>query len=102
MFQKVNVPLLGIIENMSYFLCPHCSERTDIFSTGGGKLAAEKLGVDFLGAIPIDVAIREGSDNGAPLVATDPDSPQSLAITEIAKQIAARIAVRNRTVLRVI
>jgi ATP-binding protein involved in chromosome partitioning len=102
MFQKVNVPLLGIIENMSYFVCPHCSERTDIFSTGGGKTAAEKLGVDFLGAIPIDVALREGSDNGRPLVATDPDSPQSLAITAIAKQIAARIAVRNQTVLRVI
>jgi ATP-binding protein involved in chromosome partitioning len=102
MFQKVNVPLLGIIENMSYFVCPHCSERTDIFSTGGGKMAAEKLGVDFLGAIPIDVALREGSDSGVPLVASDPDSPQSQAITEIAKQIAARIAVRNRTVLRVI
>jgi ATP-binding protein involved in chromosome partitioning len=102
MFQKVNVPLLGIIENMSYFLCPHCAERTDIFSTGGGKTAAEKLEVDFLGAIPIDVAIREGSDSGRPVVATDPNSPLSLAITEIAKQIAARIAVRNRTVLRVI
>jgi len=102
MFQKVNVPLLGIIENMSYFLCPHCDERTDIFSTGGGKLAAEKLGVDFLGAIPIDVAIREGSDRGEPLLASDPDGVQAQAITEIARQIAARIAVRNRTVLRVI
>jgi len=103
MFQKVNVPLLGIIENMSYFLCPHCNERTEIFSHGGGKLAADKLGVDFLGEIPIEVAIREGSDSGRPFLATDPDSPQAGAITAIAQQIAARIAVRNQgSVLRVI
>jgi ATP-binding protein involved in chromosome partitioning len=102
MFQKVNVPLLGIIENMSYFMCPHCDERTEIFSHGGGEMAAQKLGVDFLGEIPIDVAIREGSDAGTPIVAGDPDSPQAQAITEIARQIAARIAVGNRTVLRVI
>ncbi|MBI5136204.1 MAG: iron-sulfur cluster carrier protein ApbC [Nitrospirae bacterium] len=103
MFQKVNVPLLGIVENMSYFLCPHCSERTDIFSTGGGKAAAEKLGVEFLGAIPIDTAIRVGGDQGAPLVATCPESPQSQIITEIAQHIAAKIAVRNQgNVLRII
>jgi ATP-binding protein involved in chromosome partitioning len=102
MFQKVNVPLLGIIENMSYFMCPHCDERTEIFSHGGGETAARKLGVDFLGEIPIDTAIREGSDAGTPIVAGDPDSPQAQAITEIARQIAARIAVGNRTVLRVI
>jgi ATP-binding protein involved in chromosome partitioning len=103
MFQKVNVPLLGIIENMSYFVCPHCHEQTDIFSHGGGKLAAEKLGVDFLGEIPIDVAIREGSDAGRPIVSADPDSPQAEAITVIAQKVAARIAVRNQgNVLRVI
>jgi ATP-binding protein involved in chromosome partitioning len=103
MFQKVNVPLLGIVENMSFFACPHCGERTEIFSHGGGRTAAEKLGVDFLGEIPIDVAIREGSDSGLPIVAADPDSPQAQAITAIAQKIAAAIAVRNQqNVLRVI
>lgn len=62
MFQKVNVPLLGIIENMSFFVCGHCGERTDIFSHGGGERAAEKLGIPFLGRIPIDPAIRDGGD----------------------------------------
>lgn len=103
MFQKVNVPLLGIIENMSFFQCPSCDCRTDIFSTGGGKLAADKLGVDFLGAIPIEVSIREGGDLGAPLVATNPEAPQAEAISEIARAIASRIAVRNQSnVLRII
>ncbi|MFQ5508363.1 MAG: Mrp/NBP35 family ATP-binding protein [Leptospirillia bacterium] len=103
MFQKVNVPLLGIVENMSYFQCPNCDCRTDIFSTGGGRLAAEKLGIDFLGAIPIDVAIREGGDTGVPICATDPDNVQAEAIAEVARQIAARIAVRNQgDVLRII
>ncbi len=103
MFEKVNVPMLGIIENMSYFLCPHCDCRTDIFSTGGGAKAAETLGVDFLGAVPIDTAIRQGGDNGAPIMATDPDNAQSEIITGIAQNIAAKIAVRNQgNVLRII
>ncbi len=103
MFQKVNVPLLGIIENMSYFRCPHCHERTDIFSTGGGEKAAKELKLDFLGAIPIDIAVREGGDSGVPICAADPDSEQSQIITALAQQIAARIAVRNQgNVLRII
>ncbi|MDH4228827.1 MAG: Mrp/NBP35 family ATP-binding protein [Nitrospirota bacterium] len=103
MFQKVNVPLLGIIENMSFFQCPNCDCRTDIFSTGGGEKAAKTLGVDFLGAIPIEVAIREGGDAGTPITAGDPDAVQSLAITEIARNIAAKIAVRNQgNVLRIV
>jgi len=77
MFQKVNVPLLGIVENMSYFLCGHCGERTEIFSHGGGERAAAKLGVPFLGRIPIDPAIRDGGDSGLPIVVADPVSPQS-------------------------
>src|SRR5205807_4715592 len=64
MFQKVDVPVLGIIENMSYFLCPHCGERSDIFSHGGARREAERLGVDFLGEVPLDLAIRETSDEG--------------------------------------
>ncbi|HJU04828.1 MAG TPA: Mrp/NBP35 family ATP-binding protein, partial [Nitrospiraceae bacterium] len=79
MFQKVNVPLLGIIENMSYFVCGHCGTRSDIFSHGGGERAAEKLGIPFLGAIPIDPAIRAGGDAGMPIVVADPASPQAIA-----------------------
>lgn len=87
MFQKVNVPLLGIIENMSYFLCGHCNHRTEIFSHGGGERAAEKLGVPFLGNIPIDPAIREGGDTGQPIAIADPDSPQAKAFREIATKL---------------
>lgn len=87
MFQKVNVPLLGIIENMSYFVCGHCGERTEIFSHGGGERAAEKLGVPFLGRIPIDPSIREGGDSGHPIVVTDPTSPQAAAFRDIARKL---------------
>jgi ATP-binding protein involved in chromosome partitioning len=87
MFQKVNVPLLGIVENMSYFLCGHCGERTEIFSHGGGERAAATLGVPFLGRVPIDPAIRDGGDSGNPIVVADPASPQSAAFREIAQKI---------------
>jgi ATP-binding protein involved in chromosome partitioning len=88
MFQKVNVPLLGIIENMSYYVCGHCGDRAEIFSHGGGQRAAEKLGVPFLGAIPIDPAIRAGGDEGMPIVAANPDSPQAKTFRDIAAKIA--------------
>jgi ATP-binding protein involved in chromosome partitioning len=91
MFQKVNVPLLGIIENMSSFVCSHCGERTDIFSHGGGERAASKLGVPFLGSIPIDPAIREGGDSGHPIVVADPASPQAAAFRDIAKKIMEKL-----------
>jgi len=91
MFQKVNVPLLGIIENMSFFLCGHCGERTEIFSHGGGKRAAEKVGVPFLGSIPIDPAIRDGGDSGHPIVMADPKSPQATAFMEIAHKLIASL-----------
>jgi ATP-binding protein involved in chromosome partitioning len=87
MFQKVNVPLLGIVENMSYFLCGHCGERTEIFSHGGGERAAAKLGIPFLGRVPIDPAIRDGGDSGNPIVMANPASPQSAAFREIAQKI---------------
>ena len=96
MFQKVNVPLLGIVENMSHFICGHCGERTEIFSYGGGERAAEKLGIPFLGRVPIDPAIREGGDLGRPLVIADPDSPQAKAFHEIAAKIAARFGTENQ------
>jgi len=91
MFQKVNVPLLGLIENMSYFVCGHCGERTEIFSHGGGERAAEKLGIPFLGHIPIDPAIRAGGDTGMPIVVADPASPQAKAFREIADALTHRI-----------
>ena len=91
MFKKVNVPILGIIENMSYYLCGHCGERSDIFSTGGGLRAAEKFEVPFLGCIPIDPAIRQGGDAGTPIVIADPSSAQSKVFREMATSLAERI-----------
>ncbi len=91
MFQKVNVPLLGIVENMSHFICGHCGERTEIFSYGGGERAAEKLGVPFLGRIPIDPAIRSGGDTGHPIVVADPASPQAAAIRDIVQKIIVQV-----------
>ncbi len=93
MFQKINVPLLGIVENMSYYVCGKCGERTEIFSFGGGERAAEKLGIPFLGRVPIDPAIRAGGDMGMPIVVADPASPQAKAFMDIASRIAARISV---------
>lgn len=87
MFQEMNVPILGIIENMSYFICPHCGERTDIFSHGGGKSASERLEVPFLGEIPINTDIRVGGDEGKPAILADPESVQSKVFSEIARKL---------------
>ena len=84
MFRKVNVPVLGIVENMSTFICPHCGERSDIFGHGGARAEAARLGVPFLGEVPLTLAIRETSDEGRPVVATDPTSPAAVAFREIA------------------
>jgi ATP-binding protein involved in chromosome partitioning len=91
MFKKVNVPLLGVVENMSYFVCGHCGERTEIFSTGGGERAAQKFDIPFLGRIPIDPAIREGGDLGKSIVGNDPSSPQAQAFLQIAHTLVANI-----------
>ena len=91
MFQKVNVPLLGIIENMSFFVCGHCGERTDIFSSAGGDRIAQKFDVPFLGRIPLDPAIREGGDTGTPLVVGAPDSPQTKAFQAAAEALQQRV-----------
>ena len=91
MFKKVNVPLLGIIENMSYFVCGHCGERTEIFSTGGGERAAKKFEIPFFGRIPIDPSIREGGDKGTPIVSIDPSSPQAQAFLQIAQTLVSNI-----------
>ncbi|MEA2952817.1 MAG: ATP-binding protein involved in chromosome partitioning, partial [Alphaproteobacteria bacterium] len=87
MFRRVNVPVLGIVENMSYFLCPSCGERADIFSHGGARREAERLGVPFLGEIPLHMDIREKSDAGLPVVATEPDGPLAAIYREIAKKV---------------
>jgi ATP-binding protein involved in chromosome partitioning len=88
MFKQVQVPLLGVVENMSYFLCPHCGGRTDIFSHAGAQREAEKLGVPFLGEVPLDIVIRANSDDGRPVVASAPDSPHAGAFLEIARRVA--------------
>ena len=88
MFKQTQVPLIGIVENMSYFVCPHCGGRTDVFSHGGARREAEKLGVPFLGEAPLDIAIRLNSDEGRPIVASLPEGAQALAFLDIAKQVA--------------
>lgn len=95
MFKHLEVPVLGVIENMSYFVCGHCGERTDIFSHGGGKAVAERMGVPFLGEVPIDPVVRVGGDDGRPVVISEPESPAAVAIAEIASKIAAAISVQN-------
>lgn len=95
MFQRVNVPILGIIENMSYFNCPNCGHRTEIFSHGGAKAEAEKLGVDFLGEVPLDVAIRETSDGGRPIVVSDPESDNAKRFRAIADKVWDLLAARK-------
>jgi ATP-binding protein involved in chromosome partitioning len=87
MFNRTNVPVLGIVENMSTFICPHCGERSDIFGHGGARHEAERLGVPFLGEVPLHMAIRETSDSGRPVVATDPDGPHAKAYREIAVRV---------------
>jgi len=87
MFKRVNVPVLGIVENMSYFLCPQCGARSDIFGHGGARHEAERLKVPFLGEVPLEMTIRETSDAGLPIVATKPDSPQAAAYRAIAARV---------------
>lgn len=91
MFQKVGVPILGVIENMSYFECPHCHERTDIFGHGGAKKDAERLSVTFLGQIPLDLSVRLTSDAGTPIVIQSPDSKQAGYFMEIADHLVASL-----------
>ena len=92
MFKKVNVPILGVIENMSYHVCSHCGERSEIFSHGGGERAAEKFDVPFLGSIPLDTGIRQGGDMGTPIVIADPSSPQAKVFREIAAAVVEKTA----------
>jgi ATP-binding protein involved in chromosome partitioning len=88
MFQKVNVPIVGVIENMSYFVCPHCNERTNIFDNGQAARACKRVGVPFLGEIPLDPSIRQGSDDGIPALKVAPDSAQAAAFRVVAAHLA--------------
>src|SRR5438309_1040121 len=95
MFEKLGVPVFGMVENMSYFHCPHCGERTDIFGHGGTVQTAEELGLDFLGEIPLDPEIRAGSDIGVPVVEAAPESPVAQAFSAIAQKVAAKTSVQH-------
>ncbi len=95
MFEKVNVPVLGIIENMSYYICSSCGHREDIFATGGGEKAAKELGVPFLGAIPIYTPIRIGGDIGKPIVVLEPKAEQSAAIRQLSRNMAAQVSIHS-------
>jgi ATP-binding protein involved in chromosome partitioning len=89
MFRRVNVPVLGIIENMSFFVCPHCGTRSDIFGHGGAHHEAGRLGVPFLGEVPLDIVIRETSDGGRPVVASSPEGPYATIYRDIAARVHA-------------
>ncbi len=92
MYQKLNVPTLGVIENMSYYACPNCHHETDIFGHGGGEEMAREVGVPFLGRLPLYQPIREGGDSGVPVVIAEPDSPASRAFVAVAERVAAHVA----------
>ena len=95
MFDKLRVPVLGIIENMSYFICPHCEHREDIFGHGGAKAAAERAGLPFLGEIPLATPVRDTADHGLPIVVANTASPLAKAFFVIARAIAAQVSIRN-------
>lgn len=102
MFKKVEVPILGIVENMSYFICPACGHRSDIFAHGGARHEAERLGVPFLGEIPLAMSIRETSDGGRPIVASDPDSAHAKAYVALARQVKAGLGGPARAAPRIV
>jgi ATP-binding protein involved in chromosome partitioning len=95
MYKKLNIPPIGIIENMSYFACPNCSHESAIFGHGGGEQMAGELGVPFIGRIPIYQPIREGGDSGVPLTISEPDSPASRAFMGAAERMAAQVSLAS-------
>jgi ATP-binding protein involved in chromosome partitioning len=97
MYKKLNIPTLGIIENMSHFVCPSCHHEADIFGRGGGEQMAQQLGVAFIGRIPIYQPIREGGDSGVPLMMSEPDSPAARAFMAAAERVAAEISIASYT-----
>ena len=102
MFRRVNVPVLGIVENMSTFICPQCGARSDIFGHGGARREAERLGVPFLGEVPLDIAIREKSDSGSPVVATAPDGAHAKYYRDIAMRVRDGLAASSRAAPKIV
>jgi ATP-binding protein involved in chromosome partitioning len=102
MFRRVNVPVLGIVENMSTFVCPHCGTRSDIFGHGGARHEAQRLGVPFLGEVPLALAIREKSDAGAPVVASDPDGPHAQSFRDIAARVREGLTAESRPAPKIV
>jgi ATP-binding protein involved in chromosome partitioning len=102
MFRQLNIPVLGVIENMSHFVCGHCHERTEIFGSGGGRRMAEEMQIPFLGEVPIDTRVRAGGDEGQPIVVQAPDAPAGQAFLDLASRVAAQVSIQNTRVLRVI
>ena len=96
MFEKVNVPVLGVIENMSVHICSKCGHSEHIFGSGGGESMAKQYEIEMLGSLPLDIKIREGVDNGRPTTAIEPDSEIAKSYREIARKIAARLALKAR------
>ena len=95
MYRKLDVPALGVVENMSYFACPGCGHESDIFGRGGGNAVADELGVPFLGQIPLYEPIRVGGDSGQPIVLSEPDSPAARAIVHVAERAAAQVSIAS-------
>ncbi len=102
MFQKVDVPVLGIVENMSYFICPHCGERSELFGHGGARHEAERLDVPFLGEVPLDIAIRTTSDAGTPIVAAEPKGKSAAIYRAIAARVQEQLATAGRPPPRIV
>ncbi|RJF82300.1 iron-sulfur cluster carrier protein ApbC [Azospirillum cavernae] len=102
MFRRVDVPVLGIIENMSYFCCPNCGHRTDIFSHGGARKEADDLGMEFLGEIPLHLSIRETSDQGQPIVVSQPDSEHAKVYRQIATRLWDKISGGGRVAPKIV
>ena len=97
MLKRMSVPVIGIVENMSAFVCPHCGEATEIFGRGGGERFAQQHGIEFLGGIPLDITVRQGGDVGVPVVAQREPGPAAKALTHLAQTVAARMSVRAAT-----
>jgi ATP-binding protein involved in chromosome partitioning len=95
MYQKLNIPVLGLLENMSHFVCPDCNHESDIFGKGGGELLAEQMKVPYLGQIPLYEPIRVGGDQGTPIVMTEPESPAGQALIDSAARLAAQVSIAS-------
>ena len=102
MFQQTRVPILGIVENMSYYICPHCNSRDHIFGEGGARRAAAELEIPFLGEVPLDLAIRQQSDAGSPIVVARPESESAKTLREISRKVAAQVSIRAFSTLPVL